>query len=72
MNWLFLTWRNEIFLGKLCHTRHVALPAGQLAQLREERLLGLGMELSILEGAGGWEEEKELVRAPCRDASCLS
>lgn len=57
-------------LGKLCHTRHVALPAGQLAQLREERLLGLGMELSVLEGAG--RGERELVRAPCRDASCLS
>lgn len=59
-------------LGKLGHTRRVALPAGQLAQLREERLLGLRMELSILEGAGGWEEEKELVTAPCQDASCLS
>lgn len=52
MNWLFLWLRKEILLGKLCHTRDVALPAGQFVRLREERLLGLGMELFLLEGGG--------------------
>lgn len=50
VNWLFLWLRKEILLGKLCHTRDVALPAGKFVQLREERLLGLGMELFLLEG----------------------
>lgn len=71
VNWLFLWLRKEILLGKLCQTRDVALPAGQFVLLREEKLLGLGMELFLLEGGGEWEEERETERASCGDASCL-
>lgn len=71
VNWLFLWLRKGILFGKLCHTRDAALPAGQFVQLREERLLGLGMELFLLEGGGWWEEEKETERTSCGDASCL-
>lgn len=67
----YLVEKLEILLGKLCRTRDPVLPAGWRVQLRGERLLGLGMELSLPEDSGGWEEEKELGRAPSRSVSCL-